>query len=59
GVFGPGNNVDPVGAIFSWTVQGIASSNSTPIPTLSAWMLALLALLVGSTGALVWRQREA
>ena len=54
---GPGGNVDPVGAIFSWTVQGINNNNSVPIPVLDRWMLLLLALLLGTTGVFIARKR--
>ena len=55
---GPGNNVDPVGATFTWMVQGV-SNRGTSIPTLSERMLVLLAWFVGLAGVLAWWKREA
>ena len=53
---GAGNNVDPVGASFTWLAQDIAN-NSTPVPTMSKWTLVLLALLIGSAGAYIRRRK--
>ncbi len=54
-----GGNADPTPASYAWTAAGIvASSPSTrPVPTLSEWMLILLALLVGSFGAVASGRR--
>ena len=54
----PAGNVDPTPASFTWTVAGVGGVANTPIPTLSEWMLVLLALLVGSAGILARRRKN-
>ena len=54
----PAGNVDPTPASFTWTVAGVVAVAITPIPTLSEWMLVLLALLVGSAGILARRRKN-
>ncbi len=49
-------NVDPTPPSYRWTVSGIVITN-VPIPTLSEWMLALLALLIGGLGMQAFRRR--
>ncbi|HQR11986.1 MAG TPA: IPTL-CTERM sorting domain-containing protein [Casimicrobiaceae bacterium] len=53
---------DPAGnvgapASFTWLAQGIVAA-PTVIPTLSEWMLALLALMLGTMGYLAMRRRS-
>ena len=52
---GPGGNLDPVGASYTWTAAGIVVNN--PIPTLNEWMLMLLALMLGAAGMFMARRR--
>ncbi len=49
-------NRDLSPALFSWTAAGIVAA-AQQIPTLSEWMLALLALMVGSFGVATFRRR--
>jgi hypothetical protein len=52
---GPGGNLDPVGATYTWTAAGIVINN--PIPTLNEWMLLLLALMLGAAGMVAARRK--
>jgi hypothetical protein len=52
---GPGNNIDPVGASFTWTAAGIIVVSA--IPTLNEWMLMLLALMLGAAGMFMVRRK--
>ena len=49
-------NVDPNPPSFTWLVQGVVVS-AVGIPTLSEWMLVLLALVLGSAGILARRRK--
>jgi Divergent InlB B-repeat domain/IPTL-CTERM motif len=53
-------NIDPTPASFAWTAAGIVAppEATRPIPTLNEWMLALLALAVGSFGVAASRRRS-
>jgi Divergent InlB B-repeat domain len=56
---GPGNNLDPIGASYTWTVSGLVAPVVTGvIPTLSEWMLLLLALILGTAGILASRRKN-
>jgi hypothetical protein len=51
---GPGGIVDPVGASFTWLVQGAGggpAAPGTPIPTLADWALVVLSLALGLIAA--------
>jgi hypothetical protein len=50
-------NVDPAPPSFTWLVQGIVAPSVVGIPTLSEWMLVLLALVLGSAGILARRRK--
>jgi hypothetical protein len=51
-----GGNVDPAPPSFAWLVQGV-TVQVVGIPTLSEWMLVLLALVLGSVGILARRRK--
>ena len=53
-----GGNADQSPATFAWDVLIVVPATTAIIPTLSEWMLVLLALMVGSLGVVAFRRRS-